>query len=221
MAENPKVSAICKVSAPNELVDNEFHVVEVVPVDLDGDGKKDEYVSIREKRLTHCGRIEKDPIIDQLRADFGNYTNRSQAGNVMSVAGTFWQASITWEANSTTIVTRGAIPLASSIEKMGLKTKAPGQLVHVGDPISTGDSQTYFVTGFDLSEAVQYNGSTVTTDPGTIRVAYMTKDAIMRLKKAKTPQEAARIAQEVKYISAREITQVLNRSKFPEVYGKK
>lgn len=222
MGQSPTISELCRALPPNDLVSNSFATLDVVAVDLNGDGKKDEYVAIRRKSLTHCGRIEKDPIIDQLRADFGNYTNRSQppGSNVMSIAGTFWQARITWDPSSTTIVTEGAVPLPPSIEKMGLKTKSPGKLVHVGDPVSTGDGQTYFVTGFDLSEAVAYDGTTVTTAPDTIRLVVLTKDALMRLKKAKTPQEAAQITQEAKKISPSEITAVLSRDKFPEVYRK-
>lgn len=221
MAEGQAVAEMCRVLPKGEQVSSTFSIIEVREVDLDGDGQADDRISIRERSVTHCGAIGKDEILDQLRRDFGNYTSMTQSPGGMTVVGSFWRASVAWDGRSTTISTRGAVPLPASVEGMALKTQRADQAVKVGDPISTADGRVYFVIGFDLSEAVQFDGTNVTTDPGAIRLGVITKEGMLALRGAKDPREAARLTQEHgKRLSPSEVASVLDRKRYPEVYGR-
>jgi hypothetical protein len=208
------VSTICKNPRMGD-IQMAREVAELIPVDLNGDGKKDEYFTVNQETTTTCGRLDVDGfIIPKLVAVFGNYLEMKPNGNVTTLVGRLWRAEITVGDNFTRTVIRTAIPSAELTPDASYKVKhLKDQSFKLKDPVTIkDDNKTYVV--LDVARQARWDGKSISFGSEALSLQLVTIEGYKKMRDGGMPTR-----DQIKALPATELKAILSRGSFPEIYG--
>jgi len=192
------------------------YIEDLKKVDLNFDGKADEYVVIKKEVAQICGEMSQEDVKKAVEANYGKYKKLIEDKKLFM--GRNWLAAYKVENGVTTISSKMAVPIFVAGASTLFKVKHLKQNVLLHDPIKVKGSKNkvFFVMNIDYSNAVTYDGKEVKIDYNSIKMDVVSADGFATLEKGEKPG-----SDDVKSIAFSKVSEILRREDYPEYYVQK
>ncbi|MBN1283667.1 MAG: hypothetical protein JXA24_07855 [Proteobacteria bacterium] len=190
-------------------------IVDMVPADLNLDGKKEEYFTVTRKILTLCGEMPKEALFNQVTALFGKQDSHTDTAEGGKLTGPFWNAEYSVSDNMTKVKTHLAMPIFPLKNQTPFPIKHLKKSVQEDDPVTIkGSKGTYFVVRIVITDAVRWDGRNMTVNYDGIKLQVISKAKLVQARNGKELSQ-----DDTKVIRMADIKSVEDRSAFPEIYA--